>query len=105
MSKVKVVFYLPLLDNDGRSLRSEIDQLEVNLYIQFVGWTFLGYVKGAYKMADGSKSLDESAAYSLVVGEERIDEVVKLLQNFKEQTTQEAIYLEINRDTEVRFIT
>jgi hypothetical protein len=43
-----------------------------------VGWTFLGYVKGVYRMADGTQALDESGAYVVV--------------------------LEIQRDVDVRFI-
>jgi hypothetical protein len=45
MARVKAIFYIPLLDNDGRDLEREIDDLEDDLYAGFVGWTFLGYIK------------------------------------------------------------
>jgi hypothetical protein len=104
MAKVKAVFYVPLKDNDGRSLADEIAELEIELYVFFVGWTFQGYVKGAFPMSDGSKSLDESAAYSVLFDEARIDDLENLLRAFKAKTTQEAIYLEIQRNVDVRFV-
>jgi hypothetical protein len=104
MSKIKAVFYLPLRDNDGRPLSAEIDDLEADLYLRFVGWTFLGYVKGVYEMADRSRALDESAAYAVVTEEERIGELEDSLRVFKKQTLQEAIYLEIQRDVDIRLI-
>jgi hypothetical protein len=104
MRSVKVVFYLPLRDNDGRPLVGEIDDLEAELYLRFVGWTFLGYVKGVYRMADGSRARDESAAYAVILDENRLNELEELLRAFKKQTLQEAIYLEIQRDVEARFI-
>jgi hypothetical protein len=55
-------------------------------------------------MADGSHSEDESAAYSVVVEETRIDELRRILLEFKSKTEQEAIYLEIQRNVEVLFL-
>jgi hypothetical protein len=46
-------------DSDVRDLTEEIESLEVELFLRFGGWTFQGYVKGAYRMADGTQSLDE----------------------------------------------
>ena len=104
MKKVKALFYLPLRDSDGRPLIAEIDDLEAELYVHFVGWTFLGYVKGVYRMTDGTLARDESAAYSVALDENRVDELEKLLRKFKGQTLQEAIYLEIQREVDIRFI-
>jgi hypothetical protein len=58
----------------------------------------------AYRMADGTQALDESAAYFVILDEDRIDELTKLLLDFKAGTLQEAIYLEIQRDVDVRFL-
>jgi hypothetical protein len=104
MSKVKAVFYLPLRDNDGRDLTTEAEVVKTELYVRLAGWTFMGYVKGAYRMIDGSQSLDESAAYLVVVEEARLGEPEQVLREFKDKTTQEAIYLEVQKDVEVRFI-
>ena len=104
MSQVKAVFYLPLQDNDGRDLTAEAEVVKTELYIRFAGWTFMGYVKGAYRMLDGSQSLDESAAYLVVLEEDRLVELEQVLREFKSKTTQEAIYLEVQRDVETRFV-
>lgn len=48
MAKVKFVFFVPVKDNNGRPLQAEIDDLEMDLTIHFVGWTFQGYVRGYY---------------------------------------------------------
>src|SRR5436309_7928071 len=98
MAQVKAVFYIPLRDNDGRSLAHETDDLEVELFLQFGGWTFQGYMKGTYRMADGTRALDESGAYFVVLEESRIGELERALRDFKSKTQQEAIYLEVQRD-------
>ena len=104
MAEVKTLFYLPLRDTDGRDLAVEIEDLETELYVHFAGWTFQGYVKGAYRMSDGTQAVDESAAYVVVLEETRIPELEQLLKDFKSRTLQEAIYLEIHRDIDVRFL-
>jgi hypothetical protein len=104
MASVKALFYIPLRDSDGRSLADETDDLEVELFQRFAGWTFQGYVKGTYRMADGTRALDESGAYFVVLDETRVDELEQALRDFKAKTQQEAIYLEIQRDVDVRFI-
>ena len=63
MAQVKAVFYVPRRDNDGRDLQAEIEDLLDELYARFLGWTFLGSIEGAYRMADGTRSLDESGSY------------------------------------------
>ena len=104
MPEVKAIFYLPIRDNDGRELRDEIEELLAEVYIRFAGWTFQGYVKGAFRMPDGTQALDESGAYFVVLDETRISELEVLLRQFKSKTLQEAIYLEIQRDVDVRFL-
>jgi hypothetical protein len=104
VAKVKAIFYLPLKDNNGRDLTTEIEDAKIELYLRFVGWTFLGYVKGAYQMADGSQALDECGSYMVVLEESRVNELEQVLRDFKSKTLQEAIYLEIQRDVDVRFV-
>ena len=104
MAQVKALFYLPLRDNDGRDLSSEIDDIRVELYIRFHGWSSQGYVQGAYRMADGSPSLDVSESFVVVLDASRLSDLEESLRDFKSKTLQEAIYLEIQRDVEVRFI-
>jgi hypothetical protein len=104
MAQVKVLFYIPRQDNDGRDLSAEVEDLKDDLFFHFDGWTFLGFVQGAYRMDDGTKSIDVSGAYILVLDDARLAELERVLLAFKSRTTQEAIYLEIQRDLEVRFL-
>ena len=101
---VKVVFYLPLKDNDGRDLSREIEEAEAELFVLFGAWTLHGYIKGSYQMASGLAVIDESAWYSVVIEESQISDVESVLRSFKEKTTQEAIYFEIQRDIDMRYI-
>ncbi len=105
MAKVKVTFFVPIRDNDGRPLQAEIDDLEMELIVTFVGWTFQGYVKGSYRMSDGGRSLDVNASYFIVIEESRLNELVAILEAFLNETMQEALYLEIQRDFEFKLIT
>jgi hypothetical protein len=104
MTQVKLVFYLPLRDNDGRTLYAEIADAEQELFNRFAGWTMVGVVKGMYMMADKTPAFDEGNAYELVTEDTRVSEVETILLAFKARTTQEAIYFEIIRNTEVRFL-
>jgi hypothetical protein len=101
---VKVVFYLPLKDNDGRDLSREIEDVEANLFVVFGSWTFHGYIKGSYQMASGVAAIDASAWYSVVIDEGQIADIESILRTFKAKTTQEAIYFEIQRDIDMRYI-
>jgi hypothetical protein len=104
MATVKATFYLPLKDNDGRDLGTEIEAARKELWIRFTAYTFEGRVEGAYLMADGSQALDVSQKYSLVLDEARLGEVEEVLLAFKGKTLQEKMYLEIQRGIELRLI-
>lgn len=104
MAKVKAIFYIPIADNDGRELDAEIDELEFYLYAQFVAWTDNGIVTGTYQMPDGKRSDDVHTVYSIYMDESRVPELEELLLGFKDKTLQESIYLEIQRNIEVRLV-
>lgn len=55
-------------------------------------------------MADKTPVHDESNAYAVATDESRIPEIETLLLAFKAKTTQEAIYFEIQYNTDVRFL-
>jgi hypothetical protein len=104
MAKVKSVFFLPLRDNDGRTLQAEIDEAEFELYSTFVGFTCSGTVRGTYQMADRSKAEDTCLEYFVVLDETRLDELKDVLRRFKAKTTQEALYFEVVYNAVVDFI-
>jgi len=104
VAQVKARFLLPVRDNDGRVLRQEIEAVEDALFAAFGGWTSEGYVQGAYRMADQSKSLDTCAAYMVIVEDAELGILEGILREFRAKTTQECIYLEILRDVDVRLV-
>ena len=104
MARIKAHFLLPLRDNDGRDLAAEIEEVRDDLFVAFGGWTFQGYVKGTFLMHDRSVSVDTSASHFVVMEEMRIPELEKILHAFRSKTTQEAIYLEIHREVDIRFV-
>jgi hypothetical protein len=104
MAQVKAVFFVPIKDNDGRDLTSEKDDLELDLYLRFLAWTFLGFVKGAYQMVDGTRVIDEHRAYAILMDESRLPELEEALREFMAKTTQEAIYLEVQYNVQMRLV-
>jgi hypothetical protein len=104
MAQVKAVFLIPLKDNDGRDLRAEVTELRTELLVTFGGWSSLGLVQGAYRMADGTPAFDVHRSFAVVLDEARLPELEQILRIFKNKTLQEAIYLEIQRDVDVRLI-
>jgi hypothetical protein len=94
----------PIERQRRRDLGAEIEELQTELYARFVGWTFLGYVKGAWQMSAGTCSLDESGAYVVILDEARLAELEEVLRDFRGKTVQEAMYLEVQRHVEIRFV-
>jgi hypothetical protein len=101
---VKLTLLLPVRDNDGSDLDSAIKATRSALFDKFQGWTREGTVVGAYRMANGALKVDASEKYVVIVDESGILEVEGILRAFKARTTQEAMYLEIQRAVEIRFV-
>ena len=96
---------LPLRDNDGRDLSAEVAEVEDHVYVSFGAWTQEGYYKGAWRLrATGERQIDTSAVYFVIISEDRLPELEAILRRFKSKTKQDAIYLEIERHVEVRFL-
>jgi hypothetical protein len=104
MARLKATFFLPLRDNDGRDLSAEIGEVEDECFLAFGAWTLSGYFKGAWRMETGEQRVDTSAAYMIILTEDQLGELEEILRRFKEKTTQEAIYLEVEHDVDLRLI-
>ncbi|GEM_PF-4722624 len=104
MAKVKATFFLPLNDNDGRSLRAEIRAVEDALLNSFPGYTKTAPVSGIYRMADGTKVKDRCRSYFIWIEEEQLDQLKEIVRTFKAATTQEAIYFDVLYNSDVDFI-
>jgi hypothetical protein len=104
MTQVKATFLLPIRDNDGRDLASEIQNVQEKLWLRFSAYTTDGRVTGVYQMVDGSKSTDFSEKFSVIIEEASISALEEVLKEFKKGTIQESIYLEILHHVEFRLI-
>src|SRR5947209_3989871 len=104
MATVKATILLPVEDNDGRDLASEIEETRNQLYLVFRAYTSEGLVQGAYKMADGRQASDLLQEFILLVDESLLSALEEVIRGFKAKTTQEAMYLEIQHGVEFRLI-
>ena len=104
MEHVKATFFLPLRDNDGRDLSREISEVEDECFLEFGAWTLSGHFKGVWRMQTGERRIDTSAAYMVLLPADQLDDLEEILRRFKEKTTQEAIYLEVEHDVDFRLI-
>ena len=104
MASLKAVMFLPVRDNDGRDLSEERQAAEEDLFLIYLGWTFLGMVQGAYRMTDGTRAIDDHRAYAVITDDAGLIEIEAVLRRFKSKTTQEAIYLEVQYNVEMRLI-
>lgn len=104
MALVKATFFLPLRDNDGRELSEEISAVEEECFLAFGAWTLAGFFKGVWRMESGERHVDTSAAYMVILEENQLDELEAILKHFKSRTTQEAIFLEVEHDMDLRLL-
>src|SRR5438128_1346472 len=96
--------YLPLKDNDGRSLAAEIGAVEDACFEAFGAWTLTGLFQGVWRMKTGERKMDTSAVYMIVLAEEKLSELEEIIRSFKARTKQESIFLEVERNVDVRFL-
>jgi hypothetical protein len=55
-------------------------------------------------MQSGERRIDVSAAYWIVLDEARLPELEAILRRFKSRSTQEAIYLEVEHNVDIRLL-
>ena len=101
---IRALFLLPVRDNDGRSLTSEISEVEDRCFVEFGAWTAGGYFKGAWRMKTGERALDTTAVYILYLERDRLEALRVLLREFKAKTRHEAILLEVSEAVDVELI-
>src|SRR5438105_3173246 len=102
--QLKATFLLPLHDHDGTRLSAKIQLVEEACYAAFGAWTHGGYTRGAWRLQSGERQVDACAVYSVVIDEKRLHDLELILEQFKHGTKQEAIYLEVQRNIELRLL-
>ena len=95
MAKVKFTLLIPVNYNDGTKIPDEErDAVFNDLYLLAGGYTSAGNVSGAFRMADGSKQLDQTTPVWVVIEEEKASALKTLTRRICIRLKQEAIYLE-----------
>ena len=95
MAKVKYIILIPLTYNDGTQVpKPVLDDIEADLFAFASGYTIAGTVKGAYRIQDGSKQVDDSVQVWVVVDEQDGDALRELVARIGTMLGQESMYLE-----------
>jgi hypothetical protein len=95
MAKVKFVLLLPLTYNDGSCIpKTVMDQIEDSLFALAGGYHIAGTGKGAYRMRNGAKQIDETLQIWVVVDEEDEQALRTLVADFGKMLDQETMYFE-----------
>ena len=103
---VKAVFYIPENFNDNKPIPAEhFRQLQEFLVIEFGGYTLAGRVEGAWTNPDtGAVSRDISLKDEIALKQENVGILKEFLVGFKKKIKQDAIYFEIDKDTEIEML-
>ena len=100
----KCLFLIPTTYNDGSSIPSEVilDVFE-ELFVTFGSFSQSGITEGLWEMEDGTRVKDHSLTVWIVLEEEKVPSLKKLVKKFAQLLKQEAIYFEV-MDCDVDFI-
>jgi hypothetical protein len=103
-SASKYLLLVPLRYNDGRLVPPQVVlYLEEKLFELADGYTIGGLRTGAYRMADGTRTIDETIEYWVVIPDDCFPELERLVAVLGRDLGQEAMYLE-KTDSEVFFV-
>jgi hypothetical protein len=91
---------VPLSYNDGSPVpRAVFAEIENCLFERFGGYTVVGTVVGAYRMADRTRVEERSLMISVAVPEERVADLRRRVAGFARQLRQESMYFEVSDAT------
>lgn len=91
----KCLFLIPTSYNDGTEVPPEVmDSILSELYLVFDGYSIDGVTKGAWKMKDGARVENHSLKIWIVMSEEKVAVIRKLVRKYAKVLRQESIYFE-----------
>jgi len=104
MRMKKCLFLIPTSYNDGRPVASEVMVAALEeLFVTVGSFSQSGITEGLWQMKDGTRIRDHSLTLWIVVEEERVTLLKKLVKKFARLLEQEVIYFEV-MDCDVEFI-
>lgn len=101
----KVTLLIPVVFNDGTAVpRETLDLIEDQVVAAFKGWTLVGEVAGTYLMQQtGRKQADKLLHVWVVVEEEQIPTLRRMVAEFAAVLKQEVMFFEVS-DSVIEFI-
>lgn len=95
MARAKYVLLLPMTYNDRSEIPKSVrNQILDELFVLADGYHVAGVGRGAYRMRNGSKQVDDSLEVWVVVDEENVPSLKELVAKVAHMLKQESIYLE-----------
>ena len=89
MAIVKATFFLPVRDNDGRSLRAGIQSVEDSLLFALKGYTRTKRLGGEIDPSDATPVGKQYLGYWVWIDEEKLDRLKEILLNFEPGSLQQ----------------
>jgi hypothetical protein len=101
----RVTPLIPLTFNDGTAVpEALLERIEDHIVVAFNGWTVVGEVSGAYRMAQaGHKQVDRLLHVWIIVEAKELPSLRQMVSGFGALLEQELMYFEI-ADTQVEFL-
>jgi hypothetical protein len=94
-SLTKFILLIPLRYNDGRPVPEQvIATFQEHLFRLGGGFTVAGFVRGEYRMEDGTRQIDECLQVWIGIPEESYPEFRQLVGKLGAELGQESMYLE-----------
>jgi len=91
----KYLVLVPLAHNDGTPVPAEtILEFEEQLFLLGGGFSVAGTVRGAYRMADGKKQIDDSLPYWIWIDDGQYEKLRSIVSELGGKLGQEKMYLE-----------
>ena len=91
----KFVLLVPLTYNGGTAIPEDVIlDFQEQLFALGGGFTVAGTVQGAYRMADGTKQVDDLLEMWIGIHEEDVSELRQLVGKLGAQLGQESMYFE-----------
>ena len=104
MAREKCVLLFPLTFNDGTAVpRAVLNEFKEEMFVIGGGITLDGTVKGEYRMESGERRVEDLLKLWVVVDQDDIQEVRRVLGVYAQRLGQESIYFERTRSI-VEFI-
>jgi hypothetical protein len=101
---IKCILLIPLRYNDGTEVAGPIiSQALDEIYDRFGGYSILGTVRGAYRMAGGKRADDVSLQVQVALERDQVLVLEAMVARFAKVLKQESMWFEVT-ESDVRLV-